>query len=81
MYHMYYNDGILGWLMPIMHFAFPIIFILIIFKLFSNRNESHNHLSGSRNNKTPLNILKERYVKGEISKEEFKAMKDEIKNS
>ena len=81
MYHMYYNDGIFWWLMPIMHFAFPIIFILIIFKLFSSKNESCNHFSGSRDHKTPLSILKERYTKGEISKEEFKTMKDEIKNS
>ena len=81
MYHMYYNNGILGWLMPILHLAFPIIFILIIFKLFSSRKESCSHFSGNRSDKTPLDILKERYAKGEISKEEFKAMKDEIKNS
>lgn len=30
---------------------------------------------------SPLEILKERYAKGEISKEEFKERKNELKNS
>ena len=78
MYHMYYNNGIIGWAMSILHFAFPIIFILILFKLFSSKNESCGHYSDNRSDKTPLNMLKERYAKGEISKEEFQRMKDDL---
>jgi len=77
---MYYNNGILGWLMSIMHLAFPIIFIFIIFKLFSSKNDSGNHFPGHRPQRTPLDLLKERYVKGEISRDEFQRMKGEIKS-
>ncbi len=80
MYHMYYNNGILGWLMSIMHLAFPIIFIFILFRLFTSRDNSQNHFSGHTPRNTPLDLLKERYVKGEISREEFQRMKDEIKS-
>ena len=80
MYHMYYNNGILGWLMSIMHFAFPIIFIFILFRLFTGRDHSQGHLSGHTPRNTPLDLLKERYVKGEISRDEFQRMKDEIKS-
>jgi len=75
---MYYNDGILGWVMYIMRFAFPIIFILVLFKIFSRKNNSFDNLPSDRSNKTPLDILKERYAKGEITREEFQKMKDDI---
>jgi|GEM_PF-2105398 len=78
MYHMYYNNGILGWLMSIMHLALPIVFIVILFRLFTGRDSSPDHFSGHTSRKTPLDMLKERYVKGEVSREEFQRMKDEI---
>jgi len=80
MYHMYYDNGILGWLMSIMHFALPILFIFILFNLFRNKNDSTNNFPKHRSEKRPLSILKERYAKGEISREEFQKMKDEIKS-
>jgi len=75
---MYYNNGILGWLMTIIHFSFPIIFIFILFKLFSSKNDSGNHFSSIGTEDTALDILKKRYTRGEISKEEFHRMKYEI---
>lgn len=77
---MYYNNGIMGLLMSIMHFALPVIFIFILYRLFTGGDTSQEHFSGYNPRKTPLDLLKERYVKGEISREEFQRMKDEIRN-
>ena len=80
MHHMYYNNGILGWLMSIMHFALPIFLVFILFDFFRNKNNSTNNFLNHRSEKSPLDILKERYARGEISREVFQSMKDEIKS-
>lgn len=45
--------------------------------LFSNNASLSNIFTGSTR-KTPLEILEERYARGEISREEFELMKSEI---
>ena len=63
--------------------AFGWLFI-VIFTIFLVLGVIHlvNLLSGSRGREThgesPLHILKRRYAKGEITREEFKKMKDEL---
>lgn len=52
------------WLIPI------IIVILILF--LTRKNNSHSQ------KETPLDILKKRYVKGEITKDQFDEMKKNI---
>lgn len=75
MYHMYYNTGILGWVMSIMHMALPILVVFLILNFFSEKKESKvKNLSVN----IPFDLLKERYVRGEISREEFMRMKDDI---
>jgi putative membrane protein len=60
----------MGWGM----WLFPVFIILIIF-LFVKRNlREHNGQYG----RTPLDILKYRYAKGEISKEQYELMKKDI---
>lgn len=62
--------GIFGWLMMILVWAVPII--LIVWAL---RGGIRSKESDSR---SALDILKERYAKGEISKEEFESKKKDI---
>lgn len=78
MHHMYYNNGILGWLMSVMHMAIPIIVVLALFNFFNRRYRYH--ANGTLVSRTALDLLKERYARGEISKDEFKRMREEINN-
>ena len=78
MHHMYYNNGILGWLMSIMHMALPIIVILVLFSFFNRRDRYHT--GGIHISRTALDLLKERYARGEISRDEFKRMREEVNN-
>ena len=53
---------------------FWVVLIIIVVKLFSNRNKNNIHLP----NEIPLDILKKRYANGEITKEQFEQMKRDI---
>jgi putative membrane protein len=57
--------GIFMWLI------FAVILVVVIY--FINNSKSNG--SHDRLNKTSLDIIKERYAKGEISEEEFEKMK------
>lgn len=50
------------------------VFILLAF--FAVKSEDSKQVG-----KSPLSILKERYAKGEITKEEFEQMKKDLENS
>lgn len=66
--------GFGGWIMGLL---FLIIIIAVVFVIvFSFRNK--NTLTGSSGNETPLEILKKRYAKGEITKKEFDEMKKDL---
>jgi uncharacterized membrane protein len=66
-------DG--GWIFGIIFFIFIVVLIglviLFIVKIFTKSNS---------NKDTPIDILKIRYAKGEISKEEFEKIKKDIEN-
>lgn len=49
----------------------PLLIILIVYLLFKNNSQS-------KNQETPLEILKRRYAKGEITKEEYEQMKSDL---
>lgn len=57
----------MGWGMWII----PVLFVVLIIFLFRNNNVQSQ-------NETPLEILKKRYAKGEITKEQFEEMKKNI---
>ena len=77
MHHMYFNGGILGWFMGIIHFIFPILVIILLFNLFSGKRR-YTYFESPRRN--PIDILKERYAGGEITREEFMRMRNELNN-
>jgi putative membrane protein len=60
----YWGMGWGMWLIPI------IVIVLLVFFLRNNTSQSKNE--------TPLDILKKRYAKGEITKEQFDEMKKNI---
>ncbi|MBW7941873.1 MAG: SHOCT domain-containing protein [Candidatus Kuenenia stuttgartiensis] len=49
----------------------PLLIILIVYLLFKNNSQS-------KDQETPLEILKRRYAKGEITKEEYEQMKSDL---
>ncbi len=61
-----------------------IIMLFFIFMVFGRRgrgfplDDNRNYHSGSENRETALDILKKRYAKGEITKEEYEEAKKTI---
>jgi putative membrane protein len=62
-----------GWLFMIIFWALVILGVVNIFKMISERSRP------AEKGETALDILKKRYAKGEITKEEFERMKEDLK--
>lgn len=63
-----------GWLFMIVFWVLIIWVVLVLTKSISGGHRHHGH----HHEKTALDILKERYAKGEISKAEFEEKKKDI---
>lgn len=76
--------GMMGWLGGgIMMVVFWGLVIWLVVSLIRNSHGKGHHMCGHGHDmqdkeNSPLNILKERYAKGEITKEEFESMKKDI---
>ncbi len=71
----YYNNGFYPSSMwgidSLLHIIFWVIVIVLIIKIIK-------HSKYSRRGDNAMNILKERYAKGEITKEQFELMKKDL---
>ncbi|MBK5203550.1 MAG: SHOCT domain-containing protein [Prolixibacteraceae bacterium] len=56
-----------------------IIFVAIVWMGLKTINNNNNKNTNPSFGKTPLDILKERYARGEIGKEEFEERKKDLK--
>ncbi len=64
-----------GWIFMILFWALVILGVVYIVRALSRK------AGRSGPEETPLDILKKRYAKGEITKEEFERMKDDLMKS
>ena len=65
-----------GWMMIFWWILIIAIILIAIRVIMRGRTNQSNNQAGS-----PLEILKQRYAKGEITKEEFEERKSDLKNS
>ena len=74
------------WIFPIIAMILGVTVMLIFIFMFFGRGfrppwQGHGGHSGEgMGTETPLDILKKRYAKGEITKEEFEQMKNDIQS-
>jgi len=76
--HWDYGWGIgfgFGWFLMILFWVLLILGIVYIVKLIAGNTKK------AEKEETALDILKKRYAKGEINKEEFDKMKDDLKKT
>lgn len=64
-----------GWIWMIIFWALVIVGVVYIVQVATRSGRNHDK------HEAPLEILKKRYAKGEISKEEFEKMRDDIMKS
>ena len=73
---MWWGHG-MGWIFP---FVIIVVILIFCFLLFGRRGgrSSWCGFGEQKDADTPLDILKKRYAKGEISKEEFEEIKKDL---
>ena len=73
MFHDFIWDGIFFW--GIFKLLFIVLIIWLVVKII-NRDHSHRYIPPIQEN--AMDILKKRYAKGEITKEQFEQMKTDL---
>ncbi len=68
----------MGWFWPIMVFAFWIVVVIGVVFLVRWLVLSTNKRTGAASEESALDILKKRYARGEINKDEYEKIKKDI---
>jgi putative membrane protein len=69
---------IFGWLIMLLFWGGLIAVAILAFRAFFGRQQSGTGGSSAPTHKTALDILKERYARGEITKEEYESMRRDL---
>lgn len=73
MFYNFFANGLwFGWVFWIA------VIVLIIWAVSNSSSKRNQHMSNLPHQQTPLEILKIRYAKGEITKEQFDQMRKDI---
>jgi len=68
-----------GWMIPWGWILIIVLVVILIYALAGKSAQSPPEpSSGSHSEETPVDILKKRYARGEISREEFEQMKKDL---
>jgi len=65
------GPGLFGWMPMLFFWTILVLGVIILFRYLGRSGQQHD-------NKTPLDILKERYARGEINKKEFEEKKKDV---
>lgn len=66
------------WIFPLIMFVVVLLFIFLVFGRWSYGPFWYHHDRNAYPEETPLEILKKRYAKGEITKAEFEQIKKDM---
>lgn len=67
-----------GWIFGVIFWVLFICLVVGLVRWYVSGNRKNNQVVKDESSEKAMNILKERYVKGEISKKEFLEMKKDI---
>lgn len=73
-----HGDMGINFFMAFIGLLFIILLIVAIFKISADKNPSSPEINREVTQNKPIEIAKERYAKGEISKDEFTQLKKDL---
>ncbi len=72
------NGNDWGWGIVMMLFWFVFLAVVAVVVIHLLRGHDHHHHLGESQKAEPIDIVKERYAKGEINKEQFEQLKKDL---